>query len=197
MAHSSRAAAYSPAIREEAVGNATGRAWSEWFALLDQAQAQSWSHAAIARWLATEHGVTAWWSQMVTVEYERARGLRQVHQKADGFAASASKTLALSVDELHRWWAEPPRRRKWLPTAGLTLRTSTPPKSIRLTCSDGSRVNATVFAKGEHKSQVTVDHEKLPDAASVAKVKAEWKAALARLEALTAAPGKAPPAPKA
>ena len=112
MAHSSRAAAYSPAIREEAVQNATGRAWSEWFALLDQAQAQSWSHAAIARWLATEHGVTAWWSQTVTVEYERARGLRQVHQKASGFAASASKTLALSVDELHRWWAEPPRRRK-------------------------------------------------------------------------------------
>lgn len=192
MAQTSRATAYNPTIREEAVRSATGRGWSEWFAVLDQAKARTWNHAATARWLATEQGVSAWWSQTVTVEYERARGLRQVHQKADGFAASASKTLAISVEELHRWWAEAPLRRKWLGTDSVTIRKSAPPKSVRLTWSDGSSVNAAFFAKGERKSQVTIDHERLPDAAAVAKAKAAWKAALTRLEAITAIPGEAP-----
>ena len=186
MAQTSGAPSYSPSIREQAVIQATGRGWNEWFTLLDRAGARSWTHAAIARWLAGEHSVAAWWSQSITVEFERVRGLRAVHEKAGGFAASASKTVAVSVDELSRWWTEAPLRRKWLPVSGITIRKSTPGKSVRITWSDGSSVNAAFFAKGERKSQVTIDHEKLPDASAVAKAKAEWKLALARLAALTA-----------
>ncbi|MBN8731558.1 MAG: hypothetical protein J0L64_13520 [Acidobacteria bacterium] len=124
-----------------------------------------------------------------------AHGLRKVSQKASGFAATTSKTVAVFVEELSRRWTEAALRRKWLLAPGITVRKSTPGKSIRLTCSDGSRVNATLFAKGEHKAQVTIDHDKLPDAAPVTRARAEWKAALARLEGLTAGPGKAPRAP--
>ncbi|MBK7928721.1 MAG: hypothetical protein IPJ98_14870 [Bryobacterales bacterium] len=190
MAQTSGAGTYRPSIRDEAVTQATGRGWSAWFALLDGAGAQSWTHAAMAHWLTGEHGVAAWWSQSITVEYERARGLRAVHEKAGGFAASASKTVAVSVDDLSRWWTEAGLRRKWLAAPGITIRKSTPGKSVRITWSDGSRVNAFFFAKGEKKSQVSVDHEKLPDAAAVAKAKAEWKLALARLAALATAAAK-------
>lgn len=186
MAQTSGAGTYRPSIREKAVTQATGRGWSEWFALLDGAGARSWTHAAMARWLAGEHSVPAWWSQSITVEYERARGLRAVHEKAGGFAASASKTVAVSVEELTRWWTEAALRRRWLAVPGITIRKSTPGKSVRITWSDGSSVNATFFAKGEQKSQVTIDHEKLADAVAVAKAKAEWKLALARLAALAA-----------
>lgn len=171
-------------MSDESVQKATRRGWQEWFTLLDGAGAHEWKHAEMARWLKGEQGASAWWSQMVTVEYERARGLRQVHEKADGFAASASKTLPIAVEELHGWWAEAGRRRRWLAAKGMTVRKATAPKSVRMTWSDGSSVNATFFAKGEGKSQVTVDHEKLADAAAVARVKAEWKVALGRLAEL-------------
>lgn len=177
-------------MSEEAVKKATDRGWKEWFALLDGAGAPEWKHAEMARWLAREHAVSAWWSQMVTVEYERSRGLRQVHQKANGFAASASKTLPIAVEEFHGWLADAARRRRWLAAKGITVRKSTVPKSVGMTWSDGSSVNATFFAKGEGKSQMTIDHEQLPDAAAVARVKAEWKEALRRLAELVAGGGK-------
>ena len=44
--------------------------------MLDGWEAASRSHTEIARWLREEHGVDGWYSQSITVGYERARGLR-------------------------------------------------------------------------------------------------------------------------
>jgi len=65
-----------PTISDAAVQSKTGRVWSEWFAQLDKEGAARLAHREIAAALRDRHGLSGWWSQMVTVAYEQARGLR-------------------------------------------------------------------------------------------------------------------------
>lgn len=89
-------------MSDEAVQAATGRHPDDWFALLDQAGATTWTHPQIAGWLKTEHRVPPWWSQGVTIRYEQARGLRLPGQKSDGsFGVSATKTLDGPLDRAY------------------------------------------------------------------------------------------------
>jgi hypothetical protein len=161
----------------------TGKTWAEWFAILDAAGAQTLLHPQIARYLQEEHTVPDWWCQMVTVGYEQARGLREIHQKTDGFTANASKTLAVPVSVLYDAWADGNKRVRWLGEADLVMRKATPDKSIRITWDHGSGVDVGFYAKGEAKSQVAIQHSKLPDAETAARLKAFWSAALDRLKA--------------
>ena len=69
---------------DAALIRATGHGYNHWFRLLDAWDATSHNHTEIARWLASEHGVPGWWTQAITVGYERARGLRAVGQQASG-----------------------------------------------------------------------------------------------------------------
>ncbi len=170
-------------ISDAAVQARTGKGWAEWFRLLDAAGAAELSHAAIARHLSEACGCPDWWSQMVTVGYEQTRGLRQKHQTPGGFQASASKTVAVPVSVLYAAWSDSRRRRGWLPDADFTVRKATPDRSLRITWVDGSTsVEVMFYAKGADKSQVTVQHSKLPDADAVARQKAYWAAALGRLK---------------
>ena len=57
---------------------ATGRPMADWISLLDARDGRALPHKDIARLLHDEFGVPGWWSQMVTVEYERAIGRREV-----------------------------------------------------------------------------------------------------------------------
>ena len=65
---------------DEAVQAATGKTWVEWFLILDDAGSVHRTHAETAKWLADVEDVPSWWSQMITVEYERARGLKKVNE---------------------------------------------------------------------------------------------------------------------
>jgi uncharacterized protein YndB with AHSA1/START domain len=170
-------------VGNEAVQAKTGKTWAEWFAVLDAADAQTMSHPQIARYLQEEHSVPDWWCQMVTVGYEQARGLREVHQKTDGFTANASKTLGVPLTVLYDAWADEDKRAAWLSEVGLTVRKATPDKSLRITWRDGSNLDVNLYAKGEEKSQVAIQHSKLPDAEAAALLKAFWGSALGRLEA--------------
>ena len=66
-----------PSMSDDAVKARTGKTWTEWFAILDAAGAGKMTHPQIATYLSTEQAVPDWWSQMVTVTYEKARGLRE------------------------------------------------------------------------------------------------------------------------
>src|SRR5262245_42305997 len=63
-------------VSDEAVRAKTGKTWPQWFKLLDARGARRMKHAEIAEMLHDELGVPPWWSQMVTVGYERVRGKR-------------------------------------------------------------------------------------------------------------------------
>jgi hypothetical protein len=172
---------------DAAVQRATGRDWSEWFGLLDKAGSAKLDHTTIARRLGEEHpGLPPWWRQMVTVHYERARGLRVTHQKFDGsFCASVSKTIGVPVARLYDAWADARKRARWLPAAPLQIRKTTKDKSMRITWDGGpGGLDVQFLAKGPAKSQVSLDHEDLPNLAAVSKSKAYWRLAVARLKAV-------------
>jgi hypothetical protein len=170
-------------VGDAAVRAKTGKGWAEWFALLDAAGAADMNLTAIAAHLYDRLGCPGWWSQMVAVGYEQARGLRQKNQACDGvFQASASKTVGVPLAELYAAWQDGRRRRRWLPEDGFTVRKATANKSLRITWVDGkTSVEVMFYAKGDAKSQVAVQHRKLPGAAAV-KAKAFWAGALDRLK---------------
>src|SRR5438477_4460827 len=84
-------------VGSDAVMRATGKGWNEWLDLLDREGAKQMPHKDIALFLSRKCGVPNWWSQMVPVGYEQARGLRDVYQHADGYAANASRTFEVGV----------------------------------------------------------------------------------------------------
>ena len=176
-------------VGNEAVERATGRAWDDWLKVLDRAGAKAMLHKDIALLLSRKFRIPGWWSQMVTVGYEQARGLRVVNQQADGFAANASRTIATDLERLYAAWNEPRQRARWLPEAPIEVRRSSDGKSMRITwTANDSRVDVGFFAAGRGKSRVQVGHAKLASAAAVKRQKAYWSEALLRLKAFLEAP---------
>ncbi len=172
-------------VGNQAVTRATGKDWNDWLSLLDRAGAKRMSHKDIALLLSRKFGVPDWWSQMVTVGYEQARGLREAHQSGSGYRASASRTVATQVDRLYDAWKDPRLRERWLPGAPIQVRRATDGKSMRITWTVGSTdVDVNFIGKGPEKSMVQVQHGKLASAASVTRQKAFWAKALERLKAL-------------
>jgi hypothetical protein len=174
-----------PREQEPDVGP-TGRPYSYWFAALDEWGAIDRTHKEIATWLMEDQGVQGWWAQNITVEYERARGLREKGQGRDGFFnVSASKTVAVPVEELYAAFTDEARRQDWLPGVHLRERTATPHKSARYDWGDGStRVIVGFESKGAGKSLVALSHERLPESESAATMKAFWRERLSGLKAL-------------
>src|SRR5262245_18367923 len=137
-------------ISDAAVRKRTGKTWAEWFALLDKAGADQWPHKQIAAYLHDTLGCSGWWSQMVTVGYEQARGLREKHQMRDGHQVSRSKTLTVPVGAAFSAWQDPKHRQRWLADPAFTLRTAIANKSLRITWIDGHTcVEVMFYPKGE------------------------------------------------
>lgn len=171
---------------------ATGKAPAEWFAILEERGARDLPHKDIARLLAGEYGVPSWWSQMVTVEYEKHIGRRETGQRGGSWSSTTSRTLPGTMDEvLERWlallaaapeqgafdgvpWAAEPavsRSEKW--------------RYWRVPLADGSKVVITVSAKpggatgGGDASVLAATSDKLTVKDDVARWKAFWKGFLA------------------
>ncbi|MGQ0721131.1 MAG: hypothetical protein ACT4PE_06090 [Candidatus Eiseniibacteriota bacterium] len=172
-------------LSDAAVRKATGRDWKSWVRELDAAGAVRLPHRDIARLVHDSFAVGDWWAQGVTVGYERIRGLREKGQRrGGGFEINKSKTLPVAVDVLYDAFATARVRKRWLGGVDLTVQRATPPKSIRLLWSDGTRVEAYLQAKGPAKSQVQVQHRGLPSRAVADTMRALWTDRLAKLEGL-------------
>ena len=91
-----------PRIGDVTVRERTGKSWEEWFALLDEAGAAERPHAEIARSLADEHGLSGWWAQSITVEYEQSRGRREKHERPGGYEVGATQAIAALRSALAR-----------------------------------------------------------------------------------------------
>ena len=171
-----------PPVSDAAVAAKTGKTWDEWCAILDAADGMTIGHTAIAAYLRDHHNVPPWWSQEVTVGYERIRGLRDEHQTPRGYQVSVSKTLPVAAEALYKAWIEEESRRRWLGDDEPHIRTARPNKSLRITWVDGAtHVDVAFYPKGPSKSQVVVQHSKLADRGDVEAKRAYWKTALARL----------------
>jgi hypothetical protein len=178
-----QARGYVPAMSDDAVLARTGKTWKQWFALLDKAGAAKLDHKGIVKFAAKIGGAGPWWRQMVTVEYERARGLRAKHETATGFSVSISKTFAPGVAVLYAAAADAKRRKKWFPAGVLKVSSLTEDKYFRASWND-ARLEINFYPKPGGKAQITVQVNKLARKSGVERERAAWKTALARLESL-------------
>jgi len=171
-----------PRMSDIAVKAKTGKNWKDWFAVLDQAGARKMNHQEIVKLVSEKHDVGPWWQQMVTVSYEQARGLREKYQKPAGYQISVSRTVNAPVARLYKSFADARSRSSWLPEKGFVVRTKTADRSMRVSWNDNkTSLEINFYPKAADKTQVVVQHSKLPDAKSSAKMKTYWGKALDRL----------------
>jgi uncharacterized protein YndB with AHSA1/START domain len=158
----------------------TGRTWMQWVRVLDDIDAVKMPHREIARHVSSL-GTPAWWTQTVTVGYERIRGLRDRGQRRGGaYEASKSRTFAVPAAALFNAFANARTRRRWLP-AGITVRSATPPKRMRIAWDDGTPVQIGFFSKAAAKTVVAVQHQKLKDRDAAERMKRAWASHFDRL----------------
>ena len=167
-------------MSDSAVSKQTGRTWAEWVGVLDAAHAAEKPHGQIAAYVASL-GVPSWWSQMVTVGYERIRGLRDKGQRrGGGYEASKSRTFNVPVKTLFNAFSNARTRRLSLPV-NITVRTATPHRSMRITWDDDTLAQLGFTSKGNRKSVVAVRHEKLPNKSAADAMKTAWTEHFGRL----------------
>ena len=176
----------------------TGHGLDHWFAVLDRFGGVEKGHTASARHLAEDHGVPGWHAQGITVAYERARGLRTLHQRMSGdYEVSVTKTVNGDTRAVVRAFTDARRRAKWLSAADAELGAALtaalkakPPNGFVVRPDQQGRfrykwgtttVQFYLLPKGEARTSVVVTHLKLGDAAAVEKRRGEWRAALGAL----------------
>jgi hypothetical protein len=153
----------------------TGCTWERWVKSLDHHGAEQMSHRDIAMLVSEKYKVPSWWTQTVTVGYERIKGLRARGQRRDGtYEASKSRTFNVPVTKLFDAWKDANIRKRWLDEAGVKVRTATSPKSMRLGWGDGTIIAVGFYPKGKTKSSVAVQHTKLPDRETANRLKQYW-----------------------
>jgi hypothetical protein len=168
---------------DDSMRRKTGKGHAEWFALLDGWGATGHTHTEIARWLAETHDVPGWWTQNITVAYERARGMRARHQMRDGYSISVTKTVATDSAVALGAFTDLAIRERWLPDAPMERRPTRAALAARFDWSDpASRVVVGVARKGPDKVTVAVAHERIPDAAAAERLKTYWRERLAELK---------------
>jgi hypothetical protein len=171
-------------MSDASVAKGTGRSWKEWVELLDRAGAAKLPHAEIARLVHEEHGVPGWWSQSVTVGYERIRGLRQKGQRRDGsFEVSKSKVYPVPLEDLWKGFC---RCKVWLDGAKLRMSKATKLKYMHMRWTDGTPVDAGFYSKGPGKSQVALAHRKIASREEAERLRAYWGERLVALGELLA-----------
>ena len=177
-------------IKDATIKARTGCDWGRWVWVLDQAGAQEWSHRGIADHVSRHYKTPMWWTQAVTVGYERIKGLRAVGQRRNGqYEAGKSKTLAAPAARVYRAFRDARTRRRWLGDVSLTVRTAIPNKSMRITWPDGTNVEWYFVPRGGAKCQVAVQHGKLPDREAADRMKSWWGERLGDLDRLLTRPG--------
>jgi hypothetical protein len=185
----------SATFSDAAVVKKTGHGFDHWFAVLDRFGAAAKGHAASARYLYESQGVPGWHSQMITVAYERARGLRAANQASTGdFQVSVAKTVRASAAEVVRALGESARRARWLRAADPALAEALQaafvgPKARQVTVKrddyarlrypwDGAAVEIYVYGKPKGTASVVAQNNGLPDAGAVERRRSQWRAAL-------------------
>jgi uncharacterized protein YndB with AHSA1/START domain len=167
-------------MSDASVSKRTGRTWAQWVRALDAARAAEKPHREIVEYVSSL-GMPDWWSQMVTVGYERIRGLRDRGQRrGGGYEATKSRTFSVPVEKLFNAFSNARIRRRWLPVK-ITVRSATPRKYMRLTWDDNRAVVLGFLSKGASKSAVAVAHQKLPDKSAADAMKKAWSEHFDRL----------------
>lgn len=174
-------------ISSEAVQEATGKTWKEWLNILDLIEANKMKHADIAAWIFNKRLANGWWSQMVTVGYEQARGMREKHQITGptgkrSYGVNVTVTVNAPIKQLYKAVADVKLRKAWL-REKIEVSSTTKEKYLRGLWDEGTtKVSFGFYFKGKDKSQVVIEHSKLESMQQVEEKKKFWKDRLGKLK---------------
>ncbi len=180
--------AVKPIMTDSGIEAKTGHGWDYWFAVLDKAGAAKLDHKGITALLDKKWKPGPWWGQMIAVSYERARGIRAMNQKCDGeFSVSVTKVMPVALSDLFDAATDPKLRAKWIPRGAFEETSKTKDKYWRGKWKKDARLEVGFYAKGEGKTQIALQVNKLADGAAVEAERAAWKTAIDKLKDLLAA----------
>jgi uncharacterized protein YndB with AHSA1/START domain len=193
------------AISDDAVEAKTGKRWKQWFAVLDRWNAPEKGHKETAKYLATKHRISPWWSQTVTVRYEQERGLREIGQRSVGdFQVSVQRTIRTSRKKAYEACTDPRILSKWFTRAakaqlrvggaysntdgdqGTFLRLE-PSKRVSFTWDNpkhcpGTTVEITFAARDGGRTAIRVQHTKIRTKPEREEMKEGWSWAMDSLK---------------
>lgn len=162
-----------PEMSDDAVREATGTGWDDWCDLIDTWDLDG-DHPAIAAKLEADTHLDGWWSQSVTVGYERITGLRLPYQRPDGtFTAGKSKTVTVDAAELRAVLLDDEQRGDLFPGYRTELLSKPSAKAIRIAVGPGE-AHFGIAAKPDGRASVSVQHRKLAAYDDVAEWKFYW-----------------------
>lgn len=182
---------------DEAVKKATGKNWSEWFKILDSADASKMPHKDIVLWIMDQglmksvglagHSFNeGWWTQSIVVGYEEKIGRRVWEQKLVGnFSVSVGKSLNGTPDEALKAWQKFVKGKKEFNKVKVEgdFRISSTDKwrYWKVDLADGSKLSLNIGPKGDKQSNLSVTLDKLEDKKEIEAWRKYWKEILAEL----------------
>jgi hypothetical protein len=170
-------------ITDKLVLEKTGKTMEEWFAVMDTKGAMKLDANGIYQLLQKIKGLESlgeWNLGLLSTSYQWSRGLRERGEKKDGFEVSISRTFGVPLPVLFQAIADPAIRKTWVKEK-MVITKETANRSIRAKWDDDTRLSIDFYTKGEAKAQAVLQHMKIKDASTAAKLKEFW---LGRFDAL-------------
>lgn len=173
---------FQPSTSDDAIRQATGRTWDEWFQLLSDSRMESRTHQEIVAFLENEHSVPSWWRQTITNNYEQKIGRHTRDGMAEGVQISVTRTLEFPVETVYAMWADDARRARWMRKADFELTTRTAPGTVRgKWLPNDSRLDVEIVSAGEGRCELRIIHRKLPNDEAALRMKDLWVVTIDRM----------------
>jgi hypothetical protein len=193
-------------MNDDALTSGTGKRLEQWRVVIADAGLSEASHREIATYLHTTQGVTYWWAQTITVEYEKLIGRRIHGQTQDGlFQLGVNRTIGVRSDVLWEFVdsssGETAILGQHVPVetgfvdlharlaSGLSVTTTTyvPRSHFRMQWrerdwSSHSILQVRVTPKDGERSVLTFHHEKLPSLADREGYRRRWSDTAERID---------------
>ncbi|MEP7146062.1 MAG: hypothetical protein ABI792_03530 [bacterium] len=172
-------------ISDKLVSELTGKTIEYWFKVLDKKGAKKKAHFEIFNLISNAEGLKSlgqWNHNLLATSYEWNRGLKERGQRDEGFEISISKTFQVPASILYNYWSDEKKRSVWLSEKKFEIRKTTENKSLVITWNDNTTVRIEIYNKGEDKSQIVIQHMKIPDSKTAAKMKIFWREAMDKLK---------------
>ena len=184
------------------VRSATGKAWKDWYRLLDDAGGPSAGRRAITEQLMKQHELEAWWAQTIAVEYERAKAVHERDGRPKGYSICVTKTIATTPERVFDAFGDANVLRQWFGEAktdfneGGTFSTAdgnrgkytkvARPKTLRFVWEDddpaaASTVELKLMPNGK-KVGLVLNHERIQSRPHADGLRAAWVAAIEKLK---------------
>lgn len=163
-----------PEFTDDVIRSNTERGWDEWSDLIESWPGHVDGHAAVAAHIQAEYGLNSWWSQAVTVSWERITGRRVLNQRANGtFEASKTRTVTVDHDALRAALFDDIERGDLFPGFDTEMRSKPSTKVPRVAFPDGVAL-FTMTPLDDGRLRINVAHGQLESPDAVAHWKAYW-----------------------